>query len=93
MKYKVNVSECYYGVSNDKLISKIIKAKSEYDLIDKIKSDIDISEYVYSDSELKDWHGGDLGYDKYESLIFEDDNNKFYLALNEEIEFECELLN
>ena len=41
MKYKVNVNECYYGVSNDKLISKIIKADNVNNLIDKIKVDND----------------------------------------------------
>ena len=89
-KFKVNVSECYYGVNNDCLVSKIIEAKNEYDLINKCKSDVDISEYVYSDEELEDWHGGDLGYDNYESLIWEseDEDKIFYLALNEEVEFE-----
>ena len=52
MEYKVNVNECYYGVSNDKLISKIIKADNVNNLIDKIKVDNDLNEYVDFDNNL-----------------------------------------
>ena len=92
MKYKVNVNECWYGnnVSNEKLVSKIIKADNVYDLIEKIKVDEEISEYVYSDEDMIEWHGDRLDYDK---IIDEDFmGNCFYLLLNEEVEFECELL-
>ena len=41
MSYRVNVNECYYGVSNDKLISKIIKADNVNNLIDKFNVDND----------------------------------------------------
>ena len=92
MRYRVNVNECWYGnnVSNEKLVSKIIKADNVYDLIDKIKVDEEISEYVYSNEEMIEWIGRDyfIDYDK----IIDEDGNCFYLLLNEEVEFECELL-
>ena len=81
MKYKVNLSECYYGVSNDKLISKIIEADNVFNLIEEIKVDNDLSEYVdddYSRSNYCDVNEG---------------NKSFYLLLNDVFEFECELLN
>ena len=82
MKYKVNVSECYYNVSNDKLISKIIEADNGCDLIDKIKSDDDLSEYVDNDYCV----------DNYNDVLKNQIENKFYVLLNEVIEFECEIL-
>jgi hypothetical protein len=82
MKYKVNVSECYYNVSNDNLISKIIEADNGYDLIDKIKSDDDLSEYVDNDYCV----------DNYNDVLKNQFENKFYVLLNEVIEFECEIL-
>jgi len=82
MKYKVNVSECYYNVSNDNLISKIIEADNGYDLIDKIKSDDDLSEYVDNDYCV----------DNYNDVLKNQIENKFYVLLNEVIEFECEIL-
>tara|TARA_R100001079_G_C4400834_1_gene131333 strand:+ start:273 stop:566 length:294 start_codon:yes stop_codon:yes gene_type:complete len=89
MKYKVNVSECYYGVSNDKLISKIIKADNVNNLIDKIKVDNDLNEYVDFDNNLNivvDDEGN-----IYDKLVYEG-SNSFYLLLNDVFEFECELL-
>jgi len=80
MKYKVNLSECYYGVSNDKLISKIIEADNVFNLIERIKVDNDLSEYVdddYSRSNYCDVNEG---------------SKSFYLLLNDVFEFECELL-
>ena len=82
MKYKENVNECYYNVSNDKLISKIIEADNGYDLIDKIKSDDDLSEYVDNDYCV----------DNYNDVLKNQFENKFYVLLNEVIEFECEIL-
>ena len=82
MKYKVNVSECYYNVSNDNLISKIIEADNGYDLIDKIKSDDDLSEYVDNDYCV----------DNYNDVLKNQFENKFYVLLNEVIEFECEII-
>ena len=82
MKYKVNVSECYYNVSNDNLISKIIEADNGYDLIDKIKSDDDLSEYVDNDYCV----------DNYNDVLKNQFENKFYVLLNEVIVFECEIL-
>ena len=80
MRYRVNVNECYYGVSNDKLMSKIIKADNVNNLIDKIKVDNDLSEYVDFDNNLN-----------YDKLVYEG-SNSFYLLLNDVFEFECELL-
>ena len=80
MRYRVNVNECYYGVSNDKLMSKIIKADNVNNLIDKIKVDNDLSEYVDFDNNLN-----------YDKLVY-DGSNSFYLLLNDVFEFECELL-
>ena len=84
MKYKVNVNECYYGVSNDKLISKIIEADNVFNLIDKIKLDNDLSEYV-DKSHLQNYCG-----DKFVDV--NEGNKSFYLLLDEVFEFECELL-
>jgi len=89
-KFRVKLS---YG--DGEFIDKVvIEAKNEYDLIDKIKSHSELSEHIYSDEGLKDWHGGVMNgkfvYDEYESLIWEseEDDKIFYLALNEDIEFE-----
>ena len=81
MKYKVNVSECYYNVSNDNLISKIIEADNVFNLIEKIEVDNDLSEYVDKDYSV----------DKFCDV--NEGNKSFYLLLNEVFEFECELLN
>ena len=81
MKYKVNVSECYYGVSNDKLMSKIIEADNIHELIDNIKNDDDLGEYVDFDYYV----------DNYMDVI-KNTENIFHVLLNEVIEFECERL-
>tara|TARA_R110002020_G_C15783900_1_gene729500 strand:+ start:95 stop:343 length:249 start_codon:yes stop_codon:yes gene_type:complete len=81
MKYKVNVNECYYGVSNDKLMSKIIEANNIHDLLDKIKNDDDLGEYVDFDYYVDNY-----------MQVLKNNENIVHLLLNEVIEFECERL-